>query len=214
MLSGFTVLLLKKHLGMKQLHFFSGVTLTLFIGLHLFNHLYALLGMDQHIALMESLRQVYRNPVVETILLLAVGVQIYSGVSLLRRGWKKKTGFFQKVHYWSGLYLALFLVNHVTAVLYGRVGMGVDTNVYYGIAGLHRFPHVLFFGPYYALSILAFMGHISGIHATKAHFNLIGLSPKQQSWGILSLGFVLTFAIFYALTDGFAGVPIPPSYQL
>lgn len=65
----------------KKIHYISGLTIILFIGLHLFNHLFSLFGAEKHIELMNSLRVIYRNIFVEAILLLAVLTQIISGLS-------------------------------------------------------------------------------------------------------------------------------------
>lgn len=59
----------------KSLHYISGILITIFIGLHLFNHAYAILGVEKHVVLMSALRKIYRNPYVEPLLLGAVVVQ-------------------------------------------------------------------------------------------------------------------------------------------
>jgi succinate dehydrogenase/fumarate reductase cytochrome b subunit len=64
----------------RQLHYITGLTITLFIGLHLFNHFWSIFGADKHIEMMDGLRHFYRNIFVETIFLSAVLVQIVSGI--------------------------------------------------------------------------------------------------------------------------------------
>jgi len=66
-------------MNLKKLHYFSGITISIFVGLHLFNHFYSLFGANAHIELMNDLRVVYRNLIGETILLFAVGIQIITG---------------------------------------------------------------------------------------------------------------------------------------
>lgn len=92
----------------KRLHYFSGIVLSLFIGLHLFNHFWSIFGSNSHISLMESLRVVYRNPVIEGVLLLAVIIQIISGLSLFFKKRKSLTGFYDKLQLWTGMYMAFF----------------------------------------------------------------------------------------------------------
>lgn len=160
---------------------------------------------------MDNLRIVYRNIVVETILLLAVGVQIVSGIKLFFTT-KKSGSFFRKLQIWSGLYLAFFLVMHVSAILVGRFVLEVDTNFYYGAAGLNIFPLMLFFVPYYGLAILSFFGHIAGIHFMKMRQDVFGMSPKKQSHLILGIGVLVMIAIFFGMTNGFEGFEIPEEY--
>ena len=196
----------------KKLHYFSGITISIFVGLHLFNHFYSLFGANAHIELMDELRVIYRNIISETILLFAVAVQIVSGVKLFLNNRKTKPDFFGKLQIWTGLYLAFFLLIHLSAVLSGRLILDLDTNFYFGVAGLNTFPLNLFFLPYYGLAIISFFGHISAVHSKKMKVNILGLEPVKQSYGILTIGIIITLIIFYGLTNRFNGVEIPKEY--
>ena len=133
---------------MKKIHYISGLTIAIFIGLHLFNHFCSIFGADKHIIVMSSLRHSYRNMFVESILLLAVLVQIISGFKLFKTKRSIATSQFDKLHIWTGLYLAMFFIIHLSAVLSGRLFQHLDTNFYFGVAGLNSFPFNLFFIPY------------------------------------------------------------------
>lgn len=61
---------------LKRIHYLSGLILTIFIGAHLFNHTMSLFGVGTHVLIMDKLRVVYRHPAVESILLLAVLLQL------------------------------------------------------------------------------------------------------------------------------------------
>jgi len=198
----------------KKLHYFSGVTISIFVGAHLFNHFYSLFGASAHIELMDNLRVFYRNSIAETILIIAVTIQILSGVKLFARKRKTASGFFSKLQIWTGLYLAFFLVVHLTAVFAGRSLLNLDTNFYFGVAGINTFPLNFFFIPYYGFAIISFFGHISAIHSKKMKQSFIGVNPNNQAYGILILGILFTIIIFYGLTNGFNGVEIPKEYHV
>ena len=198
----------------KKLHYLSGLTITIFIGLHLFNHVCSIFGADKHIEIMNSLRHFYRNIFVETILLVAVLVQIVSGLKLFQANKKTAISNFDKLHIWSGLYLAIFFIIHLSAVLGGRFVLHLDTNFYFGVAGLNSFPLNLFFIPYYGLAIFAFFGHIAAIHNRKMNRSILGLPPIGQAKAILVFGICLTILIFYGLTNHFEGVEIPKEYNI
>lgn len=198
----------------RKLHFISGIIITIFIGLHLFNHLYSIISIERHIDLMEFLRIFYRNKFVETILLIAVVVQIISGLKLFRIIRKTSNTAYEKLHIWSGLYLAIFLIIHVFSVLSGRIILKLDTNFYFGVAGLNTFPYNVFFIPYYGLAIFSFFGHIASIHNKKMKNNILGLTPNSQSKAILIFGILLTLILFYGLTNKFNGIDIPKNYQI
>jgi hypothetical protein len=198
----------------KKIHHISGLAITIFVGLHLFNHTLSIFGADRHIEVMNTLRLFYRNIFLETVLLIAVLVQIISGLKLFITNRKIATTQFEKLHIWTGLYLAIFFIIHLTAVLGGRLFLHLDTNIYFGVAGLNSFPFNLFFIPYYGLAILSFFGHIASIHNKKMIKSIFGLTPKRQSFVILTFGFVLTILIFYGLTNHFNGVTIPKEYNV
>lgn len=199
---------------LKGIHYLSGLIISLFVCLHLFNHLISVEGAQKHIEVMQTFRGLYRNLFAETLLLLAVGTQIFTGISLFRRNRKTATSFFERVQLWSGLYLAIFFSIHLSAVFMGRLVLHLDTNFYFGVAGLNTFPINLFFIPYYSLAILSFFGHIAAIHNKKMHVSVLGMPPQLQSALILLIGVLVTAVILYGATNGFAGVEIPAEYNV
>ncbi|MBO0931679.1 hypothetical protein J2I48_11770 [Fibrella sp. HMF5036] len=198
----------------RNVHFASGLLLAVFVGTHLTNHLLVLISPAAHIAFMTAARVVYRNPLIEVVLLAAVLLQIVTGLSLVRKVWRVPKAGWGRLHVFSGLYLAFFLVIHLTAVLSGRYIFRLDTNLYFGAAGLNQFPLLLFFVPYYSLAILAFFTHVAAVHHKKMTRRVVGLSVSRQSQLILVVGIVLTISILYGLTGGFRGLSIPPSSSL
>lgn len=198
----------------RRLHYLSGVIISIFVGLHLWNHVGSIDGADAHIARMDTLRVFYRNIFAEFILLVAVLVQITSGWKLFRIHRKTATGFYEKLHVWSGAYLAVFFIFHISAVMAGRFLLHLDTNFYFGVAGLNTFPLSLFFIPYYSLAILSFFGHLAAIHHKKMRYSILGISPAVQSAFMLAFGIGLTILILYGLTNHFNGVPIPEDYKI
>lgn len=204
----------KTKVGIKKVHYLSGLTISIFITLHLFNHLTGILGAEMHITVMNKLRIIYRNPIAETILLIAVFVQIISGIKLYLTKRKSNNNFNEQLQIWSGLYLAFFLLIHVSAVLGGRYVLNLNTNYYFGVAGLNAFPFNLFFIPYYSLAIIAFFAHVASIHAKKMKQVVFGFTALQQSKLILLIGVILTIFILYGLTNGFKGVEIPETYKV
>lgn len=194
------------------LHRITGMIIAAFVVMHLSNHLMALAGPAAHIALMETLRKIYRHPVLEGTLLLAVVTQIITGVVQIRRTKAQQQGSWQRLQRWSGLYLAFFFAVHLSAVFAGRTILHLDTNLYFGVAGMNTFPFNLFFVPYYALAVTSFFLHIASIHAKKMTTLILGLSPDRQARVIAAFGVVLTVVLLYGLTGGFRGLEIPDAY--
>lgn len=199
---------------MKTLHFLSGIFISFFIGLHLGNHFFSLISPEKHIEIMQILRLLYRNSVVESLLLGAVFLQIISGITLFILIKRNAISKVKQLQLLTGLYMAFFLLIHVSAVLVGRSLLQLDTNFYFGAAGINTFPYNLFFIPYYALAVIAWFGHIASIHYQKMKRSLLGISPQCQSFFIFIAGIIVTLILMYGLTNHFQGHFIPKEYHL
>lgn len=179
----------------RQYHYFSGIILALFIGQHLFNHLLVWISEDTHIAFMDVARKVYRQPVVEFILLAVVLTQAISGIIMAVNKRKFMVTGFDRMHVYSGLYLAYFMIVHVAAVLFGRLTLHLDTNLYFGAGVMATYPAMLVYIPYYGLAILSFFVHIACIHRLKMAAYTTESNAKRQANLVIVAGMVTTLLI-------------------
>ena len=175
----------------KKIHYISGLSIAIFIVLHLFNHVCSIAGAAAQIKMMDTLRYFYRNVFVETILLTSVFIQIFTGLRLFITKRKIAHSNFDRLQVYSGLYLTIFFAIHLSAVLSGRFFLHLDTNYYFGVAGLNTFPFNFFFVPYYALAIIAFFCHMAAVHHNKMKHHIWGLTPIVQSKAIVFAGLFL-----------------------
>ena len=185
----------------RRLHRAAGAVLAVFLVVHVANHLAALAGVEAHIRFMDAARRVYRQPVVEAVLLLCVVLQAVSGLRMLWAGRQRRRGVLPWLQAGSGAYVALFLAIHVVAVLAGRMS-GLDTNFYFAAAGLHVWPFVLFFVPYYFLAVAALFVHL-GCALRRGRAVVAGFS---------AIGFVAATVIVAALMGKVYPVEIPLRY--
>ncbi|HYG40791.1 MAG TPA: hypothetical protein VD908_19335 [Cytophagales bacterium] len=188
----------------KKLHYFSGITLAVFITFHLINHLASLMGSATHIEWMELFRKVYRHPIIETLLTAAVVFQIATGVKLLSK--KKERIKAEKIQIYSGLYLSFFLLAHVSAVFAGRYLEHLDTNFYFAGVGLNYYPSVFFFIPYYFLAVSAIFLHIASLHYLKT-------KSVWTSYVIATIGIITSVLIIIGFTNEFQWLEVPVEYQ-
>ncbi|MBK9573579.1 MAG: hypothetical protein IPO43_13055 [Rhodoferax sp.] len=145
---------------LRTLHRSSAILIALFAFVHIANHLAGMAGVATHIAFMDAARLVYRNLVVEIVLLMCVAFQVGSGLTLALRGWRLRRGFVPWLQALSGAYLSFFLLVHVGAILSGRVLLNLDTNFYFAAAGFHVPPYPYFFVPYYFFAVVALFAHL------------------------------------------------------
>ncbi len=196
------------------LHRLSAFFIGSFITIHLLNHLLSLGGIDAHISFMASFRQFYRIPVIEVLLLSGILFQIGSGLLLIKNRWGERRGFYARLQAISGGYLALFLINHIAAVLFGRALLGLDTNFYFAAAGLHISPFQFFFVPYYYLAVLAIFAHVACALHWLSRERLTLEKRNRLGFLIIAIGALLSLLITLALAGAFYAVEIPAQYAV
>ena len=101
--------------------------LLLFVGPHIGNHLAGFWSGPVHIAIMTTVRRVYRDDIVQPILLALIGFQILSGIVLVRRRMRTPGDIFGTVQTMCGAYVGVYFLAHMTAVFAARHA-DVDTN--------------------------------------------------------------------------------------
>lgn len=110
-------------------HGISAAVITTFAVFHLANHLTGILGGEVHMAVMRHIRVVYRQPVVETVLVSCVLFQVGTGLILLsKRTRRPASGWIEVLQNASGAYLILFFASHISAVMRTRYIHHIDTN--------------------------------------------------------------------------------------
>jgi len=177
---------------LKSLHRGNAALLGLFLGLHLANHAALTWGPGAHGAVMEALRPLYRHPLVEPLLIALFAAQIGMGLALAwRRG--RPRGAWAWAQALSGLWLALFLVQHVPAVLLARPE--TDTNAAFAAAVVQDWPGALYFIPYYIAAVAALATHL----AAARRFARWPAAPGALARGLPVAGLVLGAGIVAAL---------------
>jgi hypothetical protein len=185
---------------MKSIHYYSGILIALFTGLHILNHLLILHSAERHIRFMTRARKIYRNRFIETLLLTAVLVQVITGITLVIEKWNKTENYFEVIQVMSGLYLSFFLLVHVSAVLTGRYKLKLDTNLYFGAGVMLHWPQKLFFIPYYSLAIVSFFFHIATVHKSKMEDWVSPSNAATQAIVIMIVGVFTMLAIITRMT--------------
>ena len=186
----------------------SAAVLITFAAVHLANHLAGLHGVEVHQAFMDAARVVYRAPFVEPFLLVAVLVQILTGLAQLRAGRGSRSNVWSRLQTVSGGYLLFYLANHTLAILAAR-WFGLDSNFYLAAAVLTIPPLPLLFAPYYALGILALFAHI----ACAVHFRMHSENGDRVAKSLLVAGAILAPIIVAVFTGAVHDIHLPPAYR-
>lgn len=181
-----------QHPAFRKLHRCSGLLLAAFGVVHLLNHVLLAVDHAAAFAFMDAFRHVYRQGAVEPVILVAVLVQIATGPALARGAGSPMAARI------SGYYLLFFLLVHVSAVLWGRLGLGLDTDIGFAAAGMRGGPGIAFFAPYYFLAVVAVCLHVglglSRLFGTPSHAALLASTATGLIGGAAIVGGLLAVA--------------------
>jgi hypothetical protein len=117
--------------GYRRLAISHGISasliVVLFLAAHLVNHAAGLWSGMAHLSVMKAVRQVYRAPVIEPLVLALVAFQIASGAILVRRRLRTPSDIFGTLQSMTGVYVGIYFLAHLTAVFSARYA-GTDTD--------------------------------------------------------------------------------------
>jgi succinate dehydrogenase/fumarate reductase cytochrome b subunit len=170
------------HFTLKRIHRGAAILLSVFIVAHLVNHIAGLAGPALHQSIQESLRKIYRFAPIEVALLLAVGTQMITGLSLVIVK-KRPSSRYDWMQLLSGLYLAFFLCFHLRAVMLARFEWNVETDFHFAAWGIHHPPNHYFFVPYYGVAVFAVFLHVGCAHRLKMMERLQISSASDRRYG-------------------------------
>lgn len=146
-------------------HGIVGAVVLLYVGFHLVNHLFGLIGPEAHATVMALGRKVYRAPLVEPLLVALMLCQVASGLYLAWR-WSASALDFQKTfQIASGFYLSVFILGHMNSVfVYARTHLGIPTGWAFATGaptGLIHDAWNIRLLPHYLLGVFFVLAHLS-----------------------------------------------------
>ena len=189
-------------MNIKKVHRLTAIILGVFILSHLIVHLFALGGIEAHLKALNSIQWIYRNPLGETILVVAILTQIITGLKRLKAKRKNKT-FWARAQIISGIYLMIFLIIHTGAAISTHNIFGLETDFYWAAGSMNISPIKFFFWPYYFFAIMALFVHF----ACALHFGWpqkFDILKKVLPW----IGGVIALTIIFTFTGLFYDIPI------
>ncbi|MFK7921772.1 MAG: hypothetical protein AB8H47_07425 [Bacteroidia bacterium] len=192
----------------KTIHRVASMGLSLFIILHLINHLLAWGGIELHAQFMEGLRVVYRHPLGEGLLFALILTQIISGIWQIRQI-PKADRRQNRLQIFAGIYLMIFMLAHSSAVQAARYILDLDTNFHFASIVLLDQSSRIFFIPYYTLGIVAFFAHMG----TGLRWYFAERYRKAFLWTMLGVGFLVALGIITVFSGWVYDIPRIADYD-
>lgn len=192
--------------SLVKAHRILAVGLGVFIISHLAIHLTAVNGADIHIAVLSKFQGLYRNWLIEPLLIIAIFSQIWIGARLVKRRFKQaEKGFWGWAQILSGCYLAMFMIVHGLAALSTRHILGLETNFYWAAGTLNIHPLPYFFAPYYFFGVMSVFIHLGAA----VHFGWAKHGARVSPLLVLT-GLIVSALILAAFGGWLYGINLPP----
>lgn len=187
---------------LRRAHRLNAIALGLFLVLHLANHLFIFAGAEVHLATLTTLRQIYRLPGLEHLIFALFFAQIAIGIVLAFRARSTRVPW-RRIQKITGIVIAVFLVQHLIAVLATRmIYTEIDTNTYWAAAVVSRAPFTWYFVPYYIAGLAALLIHITA-----------ALRPTWPRRGLALLAVPTATIIIAGFMGAYHPINLPPEYQ-
>jgi len=193
------------HRRLAVAHGVSALTiLLLFVGPHIGNHLAGFWNGSVHIEIMNAARHVYRDDIVQPILLALIGFQILSGTALVRRRMRMPCDFFGTMQTMSGVYVGVYFLAHMTAVFAARYA-GTDTNwtwltrpnasMLVSLSNLRLIAH-------YWVGPIAIVTHVAcGLRMVLLQHDISPATANRLALALITMGVVASSLILVALLN-------------
>jgi len=176
----------------------------LFVGPHIGNHLAGFWSGSVHIAIMNVVRHVYRDDIVQPVLLVLIGFQILSGATLVQRRMRMPSDIFGTVQTMCGAYIGVYFLAHMTAVFAARYAE-IDTNWAWLtrpndslLASLFKLRLIA----HYWVGPIAIVAHIAcGLRWLLLQRDISSAVANRIAWVLIAVGFVVSSLILIALLN-------------
>ena len=194
--------------GHRRLAIAHGVSalaiLLLFVGPHIGNHLAGFWSGSVHTEIMNAARRVYRDDIVQPVLLALIGFQILSGIVLVRSKMRMRSDFFGTVQAMFGAYIGVYFLAHMTAVFAARYA-DVDTNWAWltrqNISMLSSLSNLRLIAHYW-VGPIAIVAHVaSGLRAVLLQHDVSTPTANRLMLALVTLGVVASSLILAALLN-------------
>jgi succinate dehydrogenase/fumarate reductase cytochrome b subunit len=181
-------------------HRLSALVLTVFVLGHVVNQALAFVSLPWYAAMRSVMRLASRDPVMYTVIVAAVGIQMATGAAMGLR--KVRAGAFARnLQAVSGWYLAAFLLTHVfSGFLFSpptqvAAAVAPAANQFNLLANLRATAQL----PYLLLGVAAFLFHV-GIYARLAALTYLAeASVRRLSYAAMFVGTTVVVTVGLAL---------------
>ncbi len=188
------------HNFVRKIHRISAFLLVFgFIGLHILNHMAAIISVERHEELRLLFRGWYASALVEPVFFGLLIVMVFTGVTMAQRYMRADSDLYKTLQIGSGLYMVFFFAAHVNAVLSAR-GRGVETDWIFATGEQGLINGYYFLIPYYIWSVGMIWMHVCcGIRMIMLGNKASMVKANQSFKTLLIIGTLVTVTVAAAV---------------
>jgi len=199
---------------LRKAHRYNAIFLFVFIVVHMVTHLSGVFGIETYNRVQDAFRIVYRNPIVETVLLISITGQLFIGAYLLVRRIRAKgvKGFWGWLQVISGGVFFVFMAQHLYSLGMARLYFGLDTNFYWPASVMSGPWFIYYFAPYYVLGVFALFAHIGAGVRFALMDNGSPVLAHRIGISFLAVGALISLAIPPIIAGAFFQIELPQEW--
>lgn len=197
----------------RTFHRVNGIFLAIFVALHMMTHLSGLWGIDTYETTQKMMRILYRNVIIEPVLLMSMVLQIGVGIALIRKNFRRKMAEkWARRQTLSGLIFLFFIVQHLPAMALARWVEGLDTSFFWPASVMSGAPFYWYFTPYYFLGVTAMFVHLGCASRLYLLRQKSPVAAVYAFWTVSSAGALIAILLVCMLLGVFYEIELPPEW--
>jgi len=200
---------------LRVAHGFSALAIiVIFLALHVGNHLTFILGEATYREVMKAFRHVYRQEVLQPLLVALFLFQVGSGIYLATRATAEPTDRFRTFQTGSGIFLAAYVLGHMNSVfVFARLYLGIDSDWAFATGaptGLIKDAWNIRLVPHYGLGIFFVLSHLAAggravmlSHAVRRNY------ANRFQVGAATVAAIVAFVILFGMSGARLSFALP-----
>lgn len=190
---------------LRVAHGIAGSIAAVYVLFHIFNHLFGLISPEAHAAVMDLGRIVYREQLIEPLLVAVMLFQIFSGLRLVWTWSETSADRYRMFQIATGVFMSVFILGHMNSVfIFARTWLDIPTDWAFATGlptGLIHDAWNIRLLPHYALGVFFVLAHlVCGLRVVMLAHNSKVSSANRVWWIGVSLSAAISAAIMCGMT--------------
>lgn len=199
---------------LRKIHRLNAGVLLVFLAIHLITHISGIYGIDAYNAVQDFFRAVYRQPLIEPILISSITVQLAIGAILVAKMLRhnRPNDAWRWTQVISGVFFLVFMAQHLFSLGMARWYFALETDFYWPASVMSGPPFVYYFVPYYFFGVLAVVAHVGAAIRNRLKASGHAELGNRLGVGTILLGAMISASVLPILSGGLFPIVLPQEW--